>query len=149
MSDLPYDPKPVALELRVLPEGGAGEPEFIWATFPVVSIAAILPMRNGPGCTITLAHGSSLLCSNHYEDVSEALVGNAKRFAEDEQVEARAIATIEVEVEDTDDAELTDDEDLVPFDEADTFSFLEENDVGGDDGPCPDDDDDDDDEEEL
>ena len=156
MSDLPYDPKPAALELRVLPEGGSGAPEFIWAVFTLANIAACLPMRTGLGCVVTLNNGTSLLCSNHYSDVAEALVGNAKRFKEDSEIEDRVLLTVVPESEDEDDEDDEDDdgvpsESVLDFLESAEFGLgradeddLKDNDILDDDPFGPGDDDEDD-----
>lgn len=112
-----FDPNPRFLELRVMPQGGGGPPEFIWGTFPVARIAAVTPMREADGCIVTFSDGNALACSNSYADVSDALVSDAKRFGFDLDEEARLLAR--VTVEDEDDGEDVDTNE-------DALDFLEE-----------------------
>jgi hypothetical protein len=95
---LNYDPKPLAIEVRILPQGGSGEPEFTLATIPVAQIAAVMPLRGrgGDGCTISLTIGETVICSNAYRDVSDAIVGDAKRFTSLPEVEALVLSTVEI-----------------------------------------------------
>ena len=83
-----YDTKPLALEVRALVNTPQGEPHFAWLTISTRYIEAVSPANtdNG-GCSLRLASGAILLCSNSYEDVAEALIGDAKRFTSSDAVE--------------------------------------------------------------
>ncbi len=121
MTDRLYNPNPTAIEVRVMPQGGSGKPEFVWATFPVTASAGVLPMRSGDGCTIARNLGETLLCSNSYEDVSEALVGDAKRFPSIEEVEELILASVQLDEPSEDEAEDGEAEEAIDGDELDYF----------------------------
>lgn len=84
-----YDTNPTAIEVRALVNDPEGNPIFDWLTLNVDCIEVVTSARTktGGGASIRLKNGVTLLVSNSYSDVSEALVGDAKRFPALQEVE--------------------------------------------------------------
>lgn len=89
-----YDPNPLAIEVKALVNSPTQQPIFAWITVTVASIESVSRAQtpSGGGASIRFTSGITILVSNSYEDVSEAILGDAKRFPEDEAVEAEMLA---------------------------------------------------------
>ena len=89
-----YETSPLAIELKVLVNDANKQPTFSWVTITLASIQDVSPAQTkcGGGATVTLKTGAMLLVSNAYRDISDAMIGDAKRFSEDPEAEAEILA---------------------------------------------------------
>tara|TARA_R110002094_G_scaffold220250_1_gene192799 strand:- start:33474 stop:33911 length:438 start_codon:yes stop_codon:yes gene_type:complete len=89
-----YETSPLAIEIKALVNDSQGQPIFAWVTITADSIECVSQAQtsNGGGATVRMKSGAMLLVSNSYEDVSAALVGDAKQFSSDDAVEAEILA---------------------------------------------------------
>lgn len=92
-----YDPNPLAIEVKALVNSPTLQPIFAWITVTVASIESVSRAQtpSGGGASIRFTSGITILVSNSYEDVSEAILGNARRFPDDEAVEAEMLTSRE------------------------------------------------------
>jgi len=89
-----YSDSPLAIEIKALVNDANQQPVFAWITITSDSIESVsqAQTQSGGGATVRLKSGAMLLVSNSYSDVSDALLGDAKRFLEDDAVEAEILA---------------------------------------------------------
>lgn len=96
--DSRFDPRPLAIEVKALVSAPDKRPQFKWLTVAVSAIESVAPMTDDvDGSVLRLRNGDVYLLSNSYSDVSEALIGDAKRFAESTAAEAAIIESVEAE----------------------------------------------------
>jgi hypothetical protein len=120
--DSRFDPRPLAIEVKALVSALNKRPQFKWMTVAVSAIESVAPMTDDvDGSVLRLRNGDVYLLSNSYSDVSEALIGDAKRFAESTAAEAAIIESVEAE---EDEAEAGEEWDGPPS----AFAFLDQDD---------------------